>query len=70
MLLKVLNGKIAFLSFEPGELECPVKSFAPVVIGLLVGALMEWVGRGGNVLGSEAFDGVEEGRSLVAIEES
>ena len=41
VLLKGLNGKIAFLSFEPRELKCPAKSFAPVVIGVLVGALIE-----------------------------
>jgi hypothetical protein len=37
---------------------------------VLVGVLVDWVGRGGNVLGSEAFGGVEESRCLVAIEET
>jgi hypothetical protein len=69
VLLKGLNGKIPFLSFEPGELECPVKNFAPVAIGVWLGHEWSRWGGVGMCLGLRRLMGVEEGRCLVAIEE-
>jgi len=47
LCLKGLNGKITFLSFEPEELSVRQRTLHGGD-WVLVGALMEWVGRGGS----------------------
>jgi cytochrome P450 len=69
VLLKGVDGKMAFTPFGLGEFSCPAKKFAPMVIGILVGALMVGVGEGwevvdeklsGDVLGTKVLDGGRE----------
>ena len=69
VLLKGVDGKMAFTPFGLGELSCPAKKFAPMMIGILVGALMGGVGEGwelvdeelsGDVLGAKVLDGGRE----------
>jgi hypothetical protein len=69
VLLRGLNEKLEFLPFGLGALSCPAKEFAPMMIGVLVGALMRSVsdawelvdeGSNGYVLGDEALDGERE----------
>jgi hypothetical protein len=69
VLLRGVNGKMEFLPFGLGALSCPAKEFAPMMIGILVGALMGGVGEaweltdeenGGDVLGDGVLDGGRE----------
>ncbi|KAE9375981.1 hypothetical protein N431DRAFT_532153 [Stipitochalara longipes BDJ] len=71
VLLKDVERKLApaFMPFGLSDLSCPAKSFAPIMIGLLVGALMGGVGEGwdlvdekmaGDVLEAKVLDGRRE----------
>jgi hypothetical protein len=67
--LKGGHAKLAFLPFGVGALSCPAVKFAPMMMGVLVGVLMEgvddgwelvdsWIG--GDVLGTRVLDGGRE----------
>jgi hypothetical protein len=69
VLLKGVDGKMAFTPFGLGGLSCPAKKFAPMMIGILVGALVGGVDEGwevvdeklgGDVLGTKVLDGGRE----------
>jgi hypothetical protein len=68
-LLKDMNGKSAFIPFSLGHFSCPAKSFAPMMIGILVGVMFAGDGEkwelidgrtGGDVLGARVLDGGRE----------
>jgi len=63
VLKKDVKAKMAFLPFGLGELSCPARNFAPMLIGVLVGSLMGGVGEGWVLVG-EGSDDVLEAKVL------
>ncbi|PMD45613.1 cytochrome P450 [Hyaloscypha variabilis F] len=64
VLLKDVKGKMAFMPFGLGDLSCPAKKFAPMMIGVLVAALMGGVGEEWEVVDGGVGSDVSRTRVL------